>query len=238
MLADIKSTKQEMTETQNKMNTTSNTFARPGQNSITASPINKAEQERLRRLEQNLNEKSNRLDEYKKELDKRNFTQSGFGADGSAARSPTSGGSNNGTDANAGINGFSGNNGSGNSLKLSSTTNAKVDGKASGSNYTAAIIQSGVEVSTLTVDELSKLSTENLKNLGIDSSQPFTLKVIFDEKTYQVPVKSFVYRGTKILGPIMDPKNKALNDFLLKSPLFKDYINYRFEKEIQAKASI
>jgi hypothetical protein len=113
-----------------------------------------------------------------------------------------------------------------------------VNGKGSGSNYSAALIQSGVESSTLTVDELAKLSPENLKKLWIDSSLPFTLKVTFDGQTYQVPVRSFIYKNQKILGPIMDPMNKDLNDFLLKSPLFKQYIDYRFDKENQEKASI
>jgi hypothetical protein len=241
MIADIKSTKQEMTEVQNNMASTSNSIAsRSGSSNSGATPIvNRAEQERLRRLEQSLTEKANRLEEYRRELDNRNFAQSGFGSEGAAARSPSNGASNGGSaGGGGGMNGSSGSSGSGNSLKLSSATNAKVDGKGSGSNYSAALIQSGVESSTLTVDELAKLSPENLKKLGIDSSLPFTLKVTFDGQTYQVPVRSFIYKNQKILGPIMDPMNKDLNDFLLKSPLFKQYIDYRFDKENQEKASI
>lgn len=241
MIADIKSTKQEITEVQNNMASTSSSMAvKTGTNYGTTPIVNRAEQERLRRLEQSLTEKANRLEEYRRELDNRNFAQSGFGSEGAAARSPSNSASNGGSGGGGGgMNGSSGgSSGSGNSLKLSSTTNAKVDGKGSGSNYSAALIQSGVESSTLTVDELEKLSPENLKKLGIDSSLPFTLKVTFDGQTYQVPVRSFIYKNQKILGPIMDPKNKDLNDFLLKSPLFKQYIDYRFEKESQAKASI
>ena len=241
MIADIKSTKEEMTEVQNNMASTSNSIASKAGSSYGSAPVvNRAEQERLRRLEQSLTEKANRLEEYRRELDNRNFAQSGFGSDGVAARSPSNGASNGGSaGGGGGMNGSSGgSSGSGNSLKLSSATNAKVDGKASGNNYSAALIQSGVESSTLTVDELAKLSPENLKKLGIDSSLPFTLKVTFDGQTYQVPVRSFIYKNQKILGPIMDPMNKDLNDFLLKSPLFKQYIDYRFDKENQEKASI
>lgn len=242
MLADIKSTKKEMTEVQN--NITSSSESRSDGAASGAMPIvNRAEQERLRRLEQSLTEKANRLEEYRRELDNRNFAQSGFGTEGSAARSPASGASNGISSAPGGANpGFgnsaTGNSGLSNSLKLSSTTNTKPEAKATGSNYSAAIIQSGVESSTLTVDELSKLSTDKLKNLGINSDLPFTLKVIFDGRTYQVPVKSFFYKGARILGPIMDPKNKELNDFLLKSPLFRQYVDYRFDKENQTRASI
>lgn len=184
---------------------------------------------------------ADRLEEYRRELDNRNFAQSGFGSNATAAgRSPSNSASNgsSGAGGGGGINGASsGSSGSGNTIKLSSTTNAKADAKGSGSNYSAALIQSGVESSTLSVDELEKLSPEKLKKLGIDSSLPFTLKVTFGGQTYQVPVKSFIYKNQKILGPIMDPKNKDLNDFLLKSPLFKQYIDYRFDKENQAKAS-
>lgn len=239
MIADIKSTKEEITGVQNNLANPSNSLGKSSGSYAGATPvINRAEHERLRRLEQSLNEKSDRLEEYRKELDNRNFAQSGFGSEGGSGRSPgSSGASHGGSGGGGGGMNAADSSGSGNSLKLTSTTNAKGDGKASGSNYSAALIQSGVESSTITVDELSNLSPENLKKLGIDSSLPFTLKVTFDGQTYQVPVKSFIFKGAKILGPIMDPKNKELNDFLLKSPLFKQYIEYRIEKDLQAKAS-
>lgn len=230
MLADIKSTKQEMAVAQNNISSAGNPTSLSGASSTGPQINTRAEQERLRRLEQSLNEKANRLEDYRRELDNRNFAQNGFGPDAAAARAPGNIPQN--ANGNDGANGTSDSSlGPGNSLKLSSTTNPKLDDKSLANNYTTAIVQSGIESSPLTVDQLSKLSPENLTKLGIDSSRPFTLKVTFNNKTYEIPVKSFVHKGEKFLGPIMDPKNKDLNDFLLKSPIFKKYKELKLENE-------
>lgn len=233
MIADIKSTKSEIAGVEENMRPTE-TAARSQSNLTTnsgSSPnyVNRAEQERLKRLEQSLVDKERRLEEYRRELDNRNYAQNSNPSTDSQSRSGT-GSAASGASGSTGGGGSSGSTGSGGAVKLSAGGSAKADAKGSASN-TAALIQSGVESSTLSVDELSRLSPDNLKKLGIDSSKPFTLKVTFESKTYEVPVKSFVYRGSTILGPVMDPRNKELNDFLLKSPLFKQYIDYKFERE-------
>jgi hypothetical protein len=235
MIADIKSTKEEITASKETIANSGSSLGNKayGATSNLASPVNRAEQERLKRLEQSLNDKSNRLEEYRRELDNRNFAQSGIQGDGAnrATASSGAGGSSGSAGGSGGaLGGGSANSGSSAALKLTAGSNSKADGKNANM---AALIQSGVESSTLSVDELSKLSPDNLKKLGIDSTRPFTLKVTFESITYEVPVKSFVYKGNNILGPIMNPKNKELNDFLLKSPLFKQYIDYKFEKEPQ-----
>ena len=240
MIKEIKNTKKEMSEVQNAIASATQSNGKSTKNSFDTSSANRAEHERLKRLEQNLNDKSNRLDEYRKELDNRNFaTKSGLTNDrpASAPRAASDVQNNKPSVANN-INDTDSYSNPGNSPKLSSTTNAKTDSKASGNNSAAAFIQSGIESSSLTTDELSKLSAEKLKGLGIDSSQPFTLRVNFEGQTYQVPVRSFVFKGTKGLGPIMNPKNKNLNDFLLSSPLFKHYVNYMYEKEKKQRVSL
>lgn len=235
MIADIKSTKEEITASKETITASENSLGNKayGVTSNLVSPVNRAEQERLKRLEQSLNDKSNRLEEYRRELDNRNYAQSGIQDDG-ANRATASNGSGGGGGSAGGtggsIGGGSAGSGASGSVKLTAGANAKADGKNAN---TAALIQSGVESSTLSVDELSHLSPDSLKKLGIDSTKPFTLKVTFESKTYEVPVKTFIYKGNSILGPIMNPKNKELNDFLLKSPLFKQYIDYKFEKENQ-----
>jgi hypothetical protein len=236
MIADIKSTKQEISASHDTIAASESALGNKAYSASNGlvSPVNRAEQERLKRLEQSLNDKANRLEDYRRELDNRNFAQTGSPDDG-ANRSTASNGSGGGGGSAGGsggsMGGGSASSGSGSTVKLTAGGNAKVDGK---NNNTAALIQSGVESSTLTVDELSHLSPDNLKKLGIDSTRPFTLKVTFESKTYEVPVKSFIYKGANILGPIMDPRNKELNDFLMKSPLFKQYIDYKFAKENQS----
>lgn len=233
MIADIKSTKQEISGSKETIAASESALGNKAYGSTTnlVSPVNRAEQERLKRLEQSLIDKSNRLEEYRRELDNRNFAQTGIPED-SSSRSTASNGSGGAGAGSAGGSMGSGSSGSGSAsaVKLTAGGNAKGDGKNAN---TAALIQSGVESSTLSVDELSHLSPDSLKKLGIDSSRPFTLRVTFESKTYEVPVKTFIYRGNSILGPIMNPKNKELNDFLLKSPLFKQYIDYSLKKKIR-----
>lgn len=235
MIADIKSTKQEITGSRDTIAASESSLGNKAYSASNGlvSPVNRAEQERLKRLEQSLNDKANRLEDYRRELDNRNFAQIGSQDDGAnrATASNGSGGGGSAGGAGGSVGGGSSNSGSASAAKLTAGGNAKVDGK---NNNTAALIQSGVESSTLSVDELSHLSPDNLKKLGIDSTKPFTLKVTFESKTYEVPVKAFIYKGASILGPIMDPRNKQLNDFLMKSPLFKQYIEYKFEKENQS----
>ncbi len=232
MIADIKNTKKEMSEVQNTITSRPKSYAQSSSGPTEALPVNRGDQERLRRLEQSLNDKSNRLEEYRRELDNRNFaTRSGLANDRSASRSSTNDNQNLIPNEVNSANDASNNSNSGSGVKLAASTNTKIDLKPPLNNYAAALIQSGVESSSLTAEELAKLSAEKLKGLGIDSSQPFTLRVNFEGQTYQVPVKAFIFKGTKALGPIMDPKNKNLNDFLLSSPLFKHYLNYLYEKD-------
>lgn len=236
MIADIKSTKQEISASQDTIASSEGALGNKAYSPSNGlvSPVNRAEQERLKRLEQSLTDKANRLEDYRRELDNRNFAQIGPQDDGTnrATASNGSGGGGGSAGGSGGSTGGGSNSGSGTTAKLTAGGSAKVDGK--NNNNTAALIQSGVESSTLSVDELAHLSPENLKKLGIDSTRPFTLKVTFESKTYEVPVKSFIYKGANILGPIMDPRNKELNDFLMKSPLFKQYIDYKFAKENQS----
>ena len=239
IIVEIKNTKLEIEGVQSTIESKYSTVKKVGSNSRETSSINRSEQERLKRLEYSLNEKSIRLEEYRKELDNRNFsTRAGLAVDRAPASFPTNNIPNNASNGASNTNDVSGNSSSGNLIKLSSTTNTKADPKTIGHNNAAAIIQSGVESSSLTEEELSKLSADNLANLGIDSSQPFTLKVSFEGQTYQVPVRSFTYKGAKALGPIMNPKNKNLNDFILRSPLFKHFVNFIYEKERRQKLSI
>jgi hypothetical protein len=195
-----------------------------------ASIANRAEEERLRRWENSLKDESRSLDDYRRDLDNR--ARSGSSSDSpddaasrSAASKAMSGANADGASAGT-SSGSSSSGATGSSALKLSATNAKGEQKTD----TAAILQSGKETSTLTVEELSTLSPDNLKRLGIDSSKPFTLRVNFKEKTYEVPVKSLLYKGNNILGPVIDPKNKDLKDFLMKSPLFKSYRDFRMER--------
>lgn len=230
MIADIKTTKKEIADTQEGLGYSQSSLGSSSlgaANNTGTSYTNRAEQERLKRLEQSLNDKANRLEEYRRELDNRNFAQLGPQGEGNS-RSVASSGGGGGSGGQSNSSGSSAGGGSSNSsVKLTAGNNAKIDGKA---NNTAALIQSGVESSVISADEISNLSPDRLKKLGIDATRPFTLKVTFESKTYQVPVRNFKYKDSMILGPIMDPKEKALNAFLLKSPLFKDYMEYMYNK--------
>jgi hypothetical protein len=195
----------------------------------TTSASTRAEEERLRRVARGLDDRAEALDDYKRELDKRSYDRSAS-QDEAAPKSQNVKASNpladnSGSNSQGSSSGGSSSSGS-SALKLTAA-NAKGEQKIN----TAAIIQSGKETSTLSVEELAKLSPDNLKTLGIDSSKPFVLRVNFKEKTYEVPVKSLLYKGNNILGPVIDPKNKDLKELLMKSPLFKPYREYRMERE-------
>lgn len=230
MIADIKTTKKEIADTQEGLGYSQSSLGSSSlgaANNTGTSSTNRAEQERLKRLEQSLNDKANRLEEYRRELDNRNFAQLGPQGEGNS-RSAASSGGGGGSGGQSNSSGPSAGGGaSSSSVKLTAGNNAKIDGKT---NNTAALIQSGVESSVISADEISNLSPDRLKKLGIDATRPFTLKVTFESKTYQVPVRNFKYKDSMILGPIMDPKEKALNAFLLKSPLFKDYMEYMYNR--------
>ena len=117
-------------------------------------------------------------------------------------------------------------------LTASSGAKAKADGKTAAGT---AIIQAGKESSYLSTEDLSNLSPEDLKKLKIDSSKPFTLKVNFQGTYYDIPVKSFINKGTYVLVPALDDKNKELRKFIIQSPLFKEYREYMIEKEYAKK---
>lgn len=197
-------------------------------NATVSNDATSAEEDRLKRWEQNLNDKSRNLDQYRRELDNRAYADRSVSQEDTSGKSATAAKNNNSLGVNDSSGGASGSNGSG--AALSATKLAPAGQKGEQKNNTAAIIQSGKESSTLSVDELAQLSPDNLKILGIDSSKPFTLRVNFNAKTYEVPVKSLLYKGNNILGPVIDPKNKDLKEFLLKSPLFKPYHDYRMER--------
>ena len=79
----------------------------------------------------------------------------------------------------------------------------------------------------MTVEELSTLSSDKLKDIGIDSSRPFTLRIRFNEQTYEVQVKAYRNKeGNVILGPDVSSENKDFIGFLKKSPIFKEYYDF------------
>lgn len=194
----------------------------------------RAEEERLERYAKQLDQRERDLNDYKDKLDNQAYSRTvsddsnesqksllpKSGIAGTSASSDTAGSNSTSSGSSS-----SGSNGS-SSLKLSAA-NPKAEQKTN----TAAIIQSGKETSTLSVEELTTLSSDNLQNLGIDSTKPFTLRVNFKAKTYEVPVKTLLYKGRNILGPVIDPKNIDLKDMLLKSPLFRPFQEYRLERE-------
>jgi hypothetical protein len=183
-------------------------------------------EEALNRRQRSLDNRSDELDQYKNELDRR---AAGTPSDRSVAQdgvSPTGNGTGSGTSkSNSGAS-----DGGAQGPTLSTARLSAAGGKGDPKSNTAAIIQSGKETSAITVEQLETLSPENLKSLGIDSTKPFTLRVNYNSKVYEVPVKAVVYKGNNILGPVIDPKNKDLKELLLKSPLFKSYRDYRTER--------
>lgn len=96
---------------------------------------------------------------------------------------------------------------------------------------TAAMIQSGKETKPVKIEELAKITLDNFKNLGVDTTKPFVLRVNYENKIYEIPVKSIVHKGRIILGPIVSPLNRQLRDFIFKVPAFAPYVAYRMEKE-------
>jgi len=196
----------------------------------------KASDERLRRREEQLDNRARELDEYKRELDRRAFEENSanssnqLASNGSQGSRPQNSGF--GTDAsNMASRGSSG--GLNSPVLAASASNSKQmspskpndDQKAN----TAALIQSGKETMPISTEELSKIRPDELKDLGIDNSKPFTLRVNFKDKTYEIPVKNIYHKGAIILGPVIAPNNKPLKDFLLSTPLFKPYVEYRKE---------
>lgn len=206
----------------------------------------KAEEERLRKRAKDLDTRARDLDEYKRELDERNYrSTSSYSPEKSNASTyaPVTGTGGAGSGMGSVVS--SGKQDKKTSPGAALATNAPVlSSKLTPSNpkteqrpETAALIQSGKETQAISTEELARISPEALKTLGIDTSKPFTLRVNFENQTYEIPVKTIAYKGNNILGPVINPLNRGLKDFLLKGPLFAPYVAYRMERESFLDAS-
>ncbi len=107
-------------------------------------------------------------------------------------------------------------------------------GKASGTNPNGTSADAPEAV--LSSDELANLKPEALKKLGINFKSSFLMKIRYKEKFYEIPVKSFSYRGKDILVPLLSDKNSSLAKIVLDSPLFSDYKQLQIDRQKERSA--
>ncbi|MBC7539130.1 MAG: hypothetical protein H7281_09930, partial [Bacteriovorax sp.] len=80
------------------------------------------------------------------------------------------------------------------------------------------------------------LKLESLKKLGINSKSDFIIKIRYQQKYYNVSVKTFSYKGKDVLVPLLNESNSELSKIVLESPLFSEYKQLQIDrlKERQA----
>ncbi len=78
-----------------------------------------------------------------------------------------------------------------------------------------------------TVSEITQLSPASLKDSGIALNSPFVIVVKDSSGHYTVPVRPSLYRGRRILTPVLNESTARLSRFLRKSPLFSSYYRYQ-----------
>ncbi len=83
------------------------------------------------------------------------------------------------------------------------------------------------------VTGITRMDQEVLLKEGLSLDEPFLLKVQWEDKLVTVPVKPFLYKGEKMLAPVLDQDNYILGDVLRKSPLFVGYFDYERERQKQ-----
>ncbi len=90
-------------------------------------------------------------------------------------------------------------------------------------------VSSEAKVET-TVNEISSLSPDGLEESGIALNSPFVIVVKDSSGHYTVPVRPSLYRGQRILTPVLNRNTSRLSQYLRKSPLFASY--YRFQDNL------
>ncbi len=191
--------------------------------------LNNAERERLDQYQRNLNSWESRLRNWQSDLATREVrTPAGTTSQAAAAtKSPE------GSDPSSrSAKGTTGSGSSEAALQLTASEGDK--GKNTGAK-TSAAVGSGTSADSpeavVTSDELSKLKIDNLKKLGINYKSAFIMKIKYQQKFYDVPVKAFTYKGKDILIPLLTEQNSILSKIVLESPLFSDYKQLQLDRQ-------
>ncbi len=81
-----------------------------------------------------------------------------------------------------------------------------------------------------TLGDISQLTTASLQESGIALNGPFVIIVKDNESEYTVPVRPSLFRGKRILTPILGQSTAGLSHYLRRSPLFKEYFAFQDAK--------
>lgn len=191
--------------------------------------LNNAERERLDQYQRNLNSWESRLRNWQSDLATREVrTPAGTTSQAAAANKSPEGSDPSSRSAK----GTTGSGSSEAALQLTASEGDK--GKNTGAK-TSAAVGSGTSADSpeavVTSDELSKLKIDNLKKLGINYKSAFIMKIKYQQKFYDVPVKAFTYKGKDILIPLLTEQNSILSKIVLESPLFSDYKQLQLDRQ-------
>ncbi len=188
--------------------------------------MNQAEKERLARYRDN-------LDARDAELRKREFEvrTSSYGRNiedekpQEAARATAESASNNSSSGSGAV-------------KLSKGSSSSVGGAGPGNSDSSGKGEMGAVSEIAETDFVSseKLATLGaLKDLGMEGKESFIMRVRYNSKIYEIPVKTFTYKEKKILVPLLSEKNRELAQIVFESPLFSDYQKYQLDKQKDKK---
>ena len=182
--------------------------------------LNTSEKDRLEQYQKNLNAWENRLQNWQADLSN-NGRSTASSIETPQAKKPESLES----VANRSLKSDS-------SLLLSAGGSVSDKGKNAKGNASVAN-GSGNETPEAIVnsEDLAELKIETLKKMGINSKSAFIMKIRYQNKMYNVPVKTLLYKGKDILVPLLSDKNNVLSKIVLESPLFSDYKDQQIERQ-------
>lgn len=193
-----------------------------------SSSLSSAEQARLDQYRDSLNAWESKLRSWNNDLTDReiNLGSGGHGATSGSSRAnspqPSEGTGGSGDYASGNSSGFKLTKASG---AVGPAAMAKGDSEATrGPASESAEVEGAAVVSS---EALATLKKESLRKLGVQGLDSFIIKVRHQDKLYDVPVKTFSYKGKNIFVPLLNERNRDLSKIIYNSPLFEDYRQYQ-----------
>lgn len=98
------------------------------------------------------------------------------------------------------------------------------------------ILQENLKSIETQINTLPQMDHNELTARGVSLEEPFLLKVKVEGRFVTVPVRPFLYKGKKMLAPVIDQENWILSSVLRKSPLFTSYYDYERKREAKFSA--
>ncbi len=84
----------------------------------------------------------------------------------------------------------------------------------------------GLQTLNVSLDELPTISSNKVREEGVDTTRTFNIAVRVEREVYLVEVRPTFVAGRKILEPMLDQLSSSLKAEVLRSPLFEDYRQY------------